>query len=86
MTFEEYQQIPNKKWWQITDRGYWDAGAASRDAEIAELVADAMRYRWLRDNKAKNNTHCWHFQNGPIIPGLLTLDSAIDAVAKREWP
>lgn len=51
-------------------------------ARIKELEADAARYRWLRDNKAQNNTHCWHFQNGPIIPGLLTLDTAIDAALK----
>ena len=49
------------------------APAAQGDAE------DAARYRWLREHKALNNTHCWHFQGGPIIPGLLTLDAAIDA-------
>ena len=52
------------------------------EREIAELKADAMRYRWLRDNKAANNDHCWHFQTGPIIPALLVLDAAIDEMRK----
>lgn len=53
------------------------APVAQGDAE------DGARYRWLREHKALNNTHCWHFQGGPIIPGLLTLDAAIDAARKQ---
>lgn len=78
-----------------------DADKLARYADLANLVeelhddnmmlrqqvADAARYRWLRDNKATNNTHCWHFQNGPIIPGLTSLDAAIDgAIEKAKVP
>ena len=48
-------------------------------AQIEALEKDAARYRWLKENKARNNTHCWHFQQGPLILGLQTLDAAIDA-------
>lgn len=37
MTFDEYSALPNKKWYQVTDQGYFEAGAASRDAEIDGL-------------------------------------------------
>jgi hypothetical protein len=58
--------------------------ADSQPAPVAQGDAeDAARYRWLREHKALNTTHCWHFQGGPIIPGLLTLDAAIDAARKQ---
>lgn len=44
MTFDEYEQLPNKEWWQVTNNGYFQAGAASRDAEVQRLqmaLADA---------------------------------------------
>lgn len=53
--------------------------ACEQAAQIKALEKDAARYRWLKENKAHNNTHCWHFQKGPLILGLLTLDAAIDA-------
>ena len=52
---------------------------AEQSAQIEALEKDAARYRWLKENKAHNNTHCWHFQKWPLILGLLTIDAAIDA-------
>lgn len=34
--------------------------------ERDEYEQDALRYRWLRDNKFKYNGHC-HMLNGPIL-------------------
>lgn len=61
----------------------WFKALESERMKAESVQEDAARYRWLREHKALNNTHCWHFQGGPIIPGLLTLDAAIDAARKQ---
>ena len=52
MTFDEYSALPNKKWYQVTAQGYFEAGAASRDVEIAKLEQKLATMTKERD-KAK---------------------------------
>ena len=53
MTFDEYSALPNKKWYQVTAQGYFEAGAASRDAEIdglhQQLAGREKQVTLLRD-------------------------------------
>ena len=92
MTFEE--------WWGSKDlsgshdlQKAFTAGAASRDAEIAELVADATRYRVLANSIwyiGPESFHCgeggdlYGFDNKNITKDIL--DAAVDVLAKVRKP
>ena len=94
MTFDEYQQLPNKEWWQITDRGYWDAGAASRDAEVAELVAALESVEWTRLGEMPEGNRCCYcgalkkhgHVTGCKVANVLKRTTLAQALAKLRKP
>ena len=80
MTFEEYQQIPNKEWWQIIDRGYWDAGAASRDAEVVSLT-NQRDYEYVRAENAEQERDQFEQESDQLREHVTLLRDVVGHVA-----
>lgn len=81
--FEEWRDSLPEKHWARYDLSAcklgWNAGRASRDAEVEALKRDADRYRWLRGDSEMDDEELlkrFHVFNG-CDPS--SLDEAIDA-------
>lgn len=85
----EWTEIPDEDYKAFHWLGLLTLEAANRierlEAKRDELKADAMRYRWLRDNLHNTDalTELYHYADD--VPTPEELDAAIDAaIAKGE--